>query len=338
MTVKIVTLGCKVNQAESEALAARLASEGFAVASADTPASEIDRVIVNTCAVTAEAGRKSRQAIRRALGECRDVQVTGCYEKLEPGAVAGTARLTLSSVLPDKPQESGESRLRQPESFSKRQKAYLKIQDGCDNHCTYCVIPQLRGSSRSVPRGEIEHTLERFRASGFQQIVVTGIEIASYGSDCGTNLTELLLGLKRKNPELRFWLGSLEPRWLTAENLQPLTGLIEPEFHISVQSGCGSVLKRMGRRYSAADVLRGIELLRSLFPGCTIGADIIAGFPGESDEEFSATCDFLRTVNLDSLHVFPYSVRPGTPAAEMNPQLPKAVKLARAAELRRLNA
>jgi threonylcarbamoyladenosine tRNA methylthiotransferase MtaB len=329
MTVKIVTLGCKVNQAESEALAARLASEGFTIAAPAVAAGDVDRVIVNTCAVTAEAGRKSRQAIRHAMGECADVRAIGCYAKLEPKALAG------ATIAPAPEYSLTVANPASGLAFNNRQKAYLKIQDGCDNHCTYCVIPSIRGKSRTVPIEEISRTLERFYLSGCRQVVITGIEIASYGADCGTSLTALLLDLKRQYPDLRFWLGSLEPRWLTAENIKPLVGIIEPEFHISVQSGSDTVLKRMGRKYTVNDVKRGIELIRALFISYSLSTDIIAGFPGETEAEFSETREFLGKTGFNSLHVFPYSVRPGTPAASMSGQIPKAGKLARAAELRR---
>ena len=358
MKYAIVTLGCKVNQFETQAMEALLASHGHR----PTEDGDADVVIVNTCAVTAESGRKSRQALRRLLGENPGAvaAVCGCYSQISPedaealGAqvIFGSGDRTAFVAAVERAAEERESERSVDDPFRRREleflpagamdgrtRAYMKIEDGCDNFCAYCVIPYARGRVRSMPLAQAAAEAARLEREGFLEIVVSGIEIASYGKDLrdGTTLTDAVCAIAQAAPGTRVRLGSLEPRVVTEEFCRRLSALgnICPHFHLSLQSGCDRTLAAMGRKYDTERFRESAALLREAFPGCALTADLIAGFPGETEEDFASTLDFLREVRFAAMHVFPYSVRPGTKAAAM-PQHTRAVKEARARQAQRV--
>ena len=367
MKYAIATLGCKVNQFETQALETILRSRGHEAVEGGA-----DAVIVNTCAVTGESERKSRQALRRLLKENPDAvaAVCGCFSQLSPdtagrlGAdvVFGTgekqkfAEAVETAVARRKGEVNIDDPFRRrmfetlpPGAIDGHARAYLKIQDGCDNFCAYCVIPYARGRVRSMPPETAAAQAASLVSAGFKEIVLTGIEIASYGKDLhdGAALIDAVEAVSAavgENARLR--LGSLEPAAVTPELCRRLSacgGAGEGEklcrhFHLSLQSGCDRVLRAMGRKYDTARFAESAALLREHFPGCALTADLICGFPGETEEDFEDTLSFLRECAFASMHIFPYSPRPGTKAAAMEGQLPKAEKERRAAAARRVAA
>ena len=356
MRFVLETLGCKVNQYESQAMVSLLEARGHARCAAGETA---DCVIVNTCAVTGESGRKSRQAVRRLQNRHPGAftAVCGCYsqiagdelEDLGADLIGGSgSRLEFldrleqlisdrgSATLLDDPMARRSFETLPAGSTEGRTRAMLKIQDGCVNYCSYCIIPYARGPVRSMPLDDVREQAARLCAAGFREIVVTGIEISSYGKERrdGTGLIDALEAIAEASPGVRLHLGSLEPRTVTEEFCRRLKTLPDvcSHFHLSLQSGCDDTLARMRRRYDTARFLTSVELLRDHFPGCGITTDLIVGFPGETDEEFGRTMDFIRTCRFSAMHVFPYSQRPGTPAASMPDQVPKAEKQRRASQ------
>ncbi len=356
MKYAITTLGCKVNQYETAAIEKLLAERGFH----PTMDGDADAVIINTCAVTAESGRKSRQAIRRMKGENPNaaVAVCGCFSQVEPEEIAGLgADIVFGSGDKHGMIDALEALLRERQGpvvciddpfkrlkfeplpagvIEHRTRAMLKIQDGCDNFCTYCIIPYARGRVRSLPTEEAVKEAARLNEEGFRELVLTGIEIASYGKDLrdGSNLVSVVEAVIEAAPDARIRLGSLEPTVITGEFCERLakTGRLCRHFHLSLQSGSDGVLKRMRRKYDTAFFLERVEMLRRWFPGCGLTADLITGFPGETEEEHLETLDFIRKCGFSQMHIFPYSIRPGTKAADMSPQIPKSEKNRRAHE------
>ena len=356
MKVSIVTLGCKVNQFESQALETLLSERGHSIVSEESAA---DVCIINTCAVTAESGRKSRQAARRAMGENPSaiIAVCGCWSQVSPEeAKALGAHIVSGSgdrrgfVEAIEHAYSGRSQLSITDDAMKRRvfeplpagrllgrtRAMLKVQDGCVNFCSYCIIPYARGPIRSLPTDEAVKEARRVAESGIKEIVITGIEIASYGRDLrdGSDLSSLVAAIASAVPDTRLRLGSLESRVVTRSFCQALSshGNICPHFHLSLQSGCDATLKRMNRKYDTARFFESVSLLREFFPGCGLTADLITGFPGEDENEFSQTLEFIQRCAFSSMHIFPYSVRPGTAAASMPMQCERSVKKERAAK------
>ena len=349
----IYTLGCKVNQYETQAIEALLVSRGH------KPCAEgeiADVVIVNTCAVTAEAGRKSRQAIHRLREENPGAvaAVLGCYSQLSPDAVQklgadivyGTAdRLKLIDAVEkavatgegekalDKPCERRVFEELPAGAVSGHTRALLKIQDGCVNFCSYCIIPYTRGPIRSAPVDVAVSQAQELARRGYREIVVTGIEIASWGADLPgkPEVTELIEAVCNAVPALRVRLGSLEPRIVTEDFCRRLSRLpnLCPQFHLSMQSGCDTVLQRMRRKYDTARYYESVCLLRMWFPGCAVTTDMIVAFPGETEDEFAQSLAFIRKCGFAEMHIFPYSRRPGTPADKMPGQHGNAVKEAR---------
>lgn len=355
MKYVIVTLGCKVNQFETQAMERMLRDRGHAPAAAH----DADAVIVNSCAVTAESGRKSRQALRRLMAEHPGAvaAVCGCFSQIEPEAVealgadivfgsgdrAGFVAAVEKAAAERKKEffidDPFRRRVFEPlpaGALEGRTRAYLKIEDGCDNFCAYCVIPYARGRVRSMPLEDIRGEAERLRAEGFRELIVTGIEISSYGKDLrdGSGLADAVCAAAGSAPLTRVRIGSMEPTVITEDFCRRIqaAGNICPHFHLSLQSGCDRTLKAMGRKYDTAGFLRAVALLREYFPGCALTADLITGFPGETEADFAATLALIRQVGFAEMHIFPYSIRPGTRAAEMPEQLTHAVKNARAAE------
>lgn len=355
-TATIITLGCKVNQYESEAIAERLSSLGFDVL---TPADACDVYIINTCTVTAEADRKSRQMIRRTrtLNPGAAIIVCGCYAQGSPAEVAridgvafvsGSAyKLRVADValeivkngIPTSPVVSfGElpAKYEQMEiSHSPKTRAFVKICDGCDGRCAYCIIPSVRGPVRSRQISDITDEVTRLVAGGCLEVVLTGIETASFGRDTGEKLIDLLYAVDNVPGIRRIRLGSLDPSIMRPHFIDAIAELrhLCPHFHLSVQSGCSKTLAAMRRRYTAEMVEEAAAAIRAAIPRVMLTADVITGFPGEADEDFEETLAFMRRMRFLSAHVFAFSPRRGTPAASMNGQVPPAVRKERSAQL-----
>ena len=318
---------------------------------------EADGYIVNTCSVTAVSDKKSRQMIRRCKKMNPDAVVAacGCYVQTHPEQAAGLD-IDLIAGTGDRmafldlfEQAAGE---KQPLTLldvalkrrtfevlpaggmTQRTRAMLKVEDGCVNFCTYCIIPYARGPVRSLPKAEAVAQTEQLRREGYRELVFTGIEISSWGHDLhtGETLIDLLEAVSAAAGDMRLRLGSLEPRTVTEDFCRRAARLpnLCPQFHLSMQSGCDATLRRMNRRYDTARFRQSVDLLRRSFDHPAITTDVICGFPGETEEEFSQTLAFLRRCDFAQMHIFPYSIRPGTKAAEME-QVPGPVKEERAA-------
>ena len=354
MRVAIYTLGCKVNQYETQAMEAELTGRGHALVPFDGAA---DAYVINTCTVTAVSDKKSRQMIRQARKRSPHavVAVCGCYAQTDPEAVEalgvdlvmGTAdRMGFLDALEALSPDGGHPVVRVDDALRRRQyehlpagglegrtRAMLKVEDGCVNFCTYCIIPYARGPIRSLPLEEAACEAKRLAGAGYRELVLTGIEISSWGHDFknGQSLIDLLEALSAAAPEVRLRLGSLEPRTVTEDFCRRAAALpnLCPQFHLSMQSGCDATLKRMNRKYDTARYLESVELLNRWFDRPAVTTDLITGFPEETEEEFAQTLDFIRKCCFAQMHIFPYSIRPGTPAAKME-QVPKAVKEERA--------
>ena len=352
----ISTLGCKVNQYETQAMESLLQSHGHEPAKAGERA---DAVIVNTCAVTAESGRKSRQTIRRLREENPGavIAVCGCYSQLDPdeaeelGAkvIFGAADRTKLVEAVEKAVNEGESCRDIDAPFERRMfeklpagavsgrtRAMLKIQDGCVNFCSYCIIPYTRGRLRSLPIADAVEETARLDAGGYKELVLTGIEVASYGRDLPEKpgLADVICAVTKAAPDMRIRLGSLEPTVITEDFCRRLaeTGKLCRHFHLSLQSGCDRTLKNMNRKYDTTRFYGAVELLRAYFPGCALTADLITGFPGETEEDHRSTLAFIEKCGFADMHIFPYSRRPGTPADKMPEQWDNATKSRRAHE------
>ena len=349
------TLGCKVNQYETQAMEQLLTALGHTLC---PEGADCDAIIVNTCTVTAVADRKNRTLIRRLRREHPQavLGVCGCYAQLNAediaalgvDVVSGSAgREEFLQRLLQRVERRGEgAEIQVDEALRRRSfevlpagglaartRAMLKVQDGCNNFCTYCIIPYARGPVRSEPLATAVAQAKALAAEGYREIVLTGIEIASWGWDFkdGSRLPQLVRALCEAVPEVRVRLGSLEPRVIDGEflSLADCKNLC-PQFHLSMQSGCDTVLKRMRRKYDTARYLQSVEDLKRAFPGCAITTDMIVGFPGETEEEFLQSLDFIRRCGFAHMHIFPYSRREGTPAAAMPDQITKQVKEERA--------
>ncbi len=338
---EIITFGCRLNAFESEV-----------IRHAATAAGLTNAVIVNTCAVTAEAERQARQAIRRARRRHpgAKIVVTGCAAHLSPDRYAALPevdrvldnqeKLWPQSYLPGKaaPPNSIETAPHLVDGFEGKCRAFLEVQQGCDHRCTFCIIPHARGASRSIPMGVIADQARRLVAADYREIVMTGVDLTAYGTDLpGTpSLGQMVRRLLAAVPELRrLRLSSLDPAEIDAELWRLLAEeeRLMPHLHLSLQAGDDLVLKRMKRRHSRRDSIVVAERARELRPEVALGADLIAGFPTETEEMFRHTLDLIGECGLAFVHVFPYSMRAGTPAARM-PQLPGAVIKERAARLR----
>jgi threonylcarbamoyladenosine tRNA methylthiotransferase MtaB len=357
--VALHNLGCKVNSYEMEKLLQLLQENGFSIVPYDERA---DIYIVNTCTVTNIADHKSRQMLHRAKALNPDALVValGCYvdsdrKKVEedplidlaiPNALKNDLLPILQREIADRTCgdtdtaiEVGDSHLHK--ELRRHTRAFLKIQDGCNQFCTYCIIPYVRGRVTSRRRDEILEEARALAAGGVQEIVLTGIHICSYGSDSPENgdLFSLLEALCHMENMCRIRLGSLEPGSMTQEHVQRLGALprLCPHFHLSLQSGCGETLRRMNRHYTPGEYFQSLEYLRSTFEHPAITTDVIVGFPGETESEFQETYRFLEKANLYELHVFPYSRRKGTIAANMTGQVPSKIAKARSTKLMALS-
>ena len=346
--VDIVTFGCRLNAYESEVIRARATEDGLT-----------DAVVFNTCAVTGEAVRQARQAIRKARRERPGARliVTGCAAQIDPQAFADMAEVDLVLGNAEKSQagvyalKAEPARVRVNDIMSVREtaghlidglkdraRAYVEVQNGCDHRCTFCIIPFGRGNSRSAGAGEVVEQVRRLTAQGYQEIVLTGVDVTSWGTDLPgqPTLGQLVARILRLVPELpRLRLSSIDAAEIDTDLLRCLAEepRLMPYLHLSLQAGDDMILKRMKRRHSRADALKLIADVRAVRPDTAFGADFIAGFPTETDEMFENTVRLVEEAELSFLHVFPYSARPGTPAARM-PAVRGDVIKARAARLR----
>lgn len=358
-TAGIYTLGCKVNQYESEAIAEELERRGINMRS---PSEICDIYVINTCTVTAESDRKACQFIRRAIQKNPSayVLVTGCMSQVASDRIksikgvdyicGNTNKLSIADAVqnfinsqekPDEPTVNVEdiSNCRfEDMKISKfdRTRAYVKIEDGCESRCTYCIIPSARGNIRSKPLADVINEVTELTKGGCREVVLTGIETASYGKDIdGADLANLLQEVDKIENIGRVRLGSLDPSLITPAFVDKIADIksLAPHFHLSLQSGSSRILALMKRKYNAEMAMRGIELLRERIPNVQFTTDVIVGFPNETDEDFAETVEFAKKARFLMMHIFPYSKRAGTPAAEMKGQIDGNTKRQRAAEL-----
>ena len=346
MKIGFYTLGCKVNQYETQAMAQILTARGHTICDFNE---KCDAYIINTCSVTAVADKKNRAVIRRCRREnpYAVLAVCGCYPQHAADALeglgidviggSGNREAFLEQVLENTGEKVLDEALKRrsfeilpPGGLEGRTRAMLKVQDGCVNFCSYCIIPYTRGPVRSAPLELAVEQAKELEKQGYKELVVTGIEIASWGVDLPGKppLSELLQAVCAAVPGMRVRLGSLEPRIVTEDfcvALQKLPNLC-PQFHLSMQSGCDTVLLRMRRKYDTARYMESVTLLNRYFPGCAVTTDMIVAFPGETEEEFAQSLTFIRRCGFADMHIFPYSRRPGTPADKMDGQHSNAVK------------
>jgi threonylcarbamoyladenosine tRNA methylthiotransferase MtaB len=358
-TVAIATLGCKTNQFESAAMHEALTKAGYALVAITEPA---DIYVINTCTVTGKADAESRRLVRRAgrANPRATIVVTGCYAQVAadamkdlPGvrmiigneekrdlvellrSIDDTLQIRISDIMA-KDQAAPLSL----ESFSEHTRAFLQIQNGCEAFCSYCIVPYARGRSRSVPPHEALAGVNRLTHQGFQEIVLTGIHLGAYGLDLqpAGSLLALIQDIERLGVLPRLRIGSLEPQEIDQPFIEALASstILCPHLHIPLQAGNDAVLQRMNRRYTTSQFQVLVEQLHRSIPGITLGFDLIAGFPGETDSEFQVGYDFIAQLPFATCHVFPFSARAGTPAATMPNQVPTAVIRERAALLRTL--
>ena len=350
MRFAFYTLGCKINQYETQAMERLLTEMGHELGRFDEVC---DCYIINTCSVTAVADKKNRAVIRRCRREAPEavIAVCGCYTQHDAEAVralgadvlggSGDRRGFLEEVLAAASDRQHRERLDEAlkrrdfevlpaGGLEERTRAMLKVQDGCVNFCSYCIIPYTRGPIRSAPLELAVEQANELAARGYRELVVTGIEIAGWGKDLPGKppVSQLIGAVCAAVPELRVRLGSLEPRIVTEDFCRELAKYpnLCPQFHLSMQSGCDSVLLRMKRKYDTERYFESLELLRRFFPGCAITTDMIVAFPGETEEEFAESLAFIRKCRFADMHIFPYSRRPGTPAASMPGQHDNATK------------
>ena len=344
-------LGCKVNAYETEAMQELLEDSGYEIVPFHEKA---DIYIINTCTVTNMADRKSRQMLHRARKMNPDaiVAACGCYVQEKPEEVADCVDIVIGNNMKKElvhfleEYEKGREGIRKDlvdighareyedlhlSRTAEHTRAYIKVQDGCNQFCSYCIIPYARGRVRSRSMESVRGEVETLARNGYQEVVLTGIHLSSYGIDTGTDLLSLIRTVHEVAGIKRIRLGSLEPRIITEEFAEAIAGLPKmcPHFHLSLQSGCTETLKRMNRRYTAEEYYEKCELLRRYFLEPALTTDVIVGFPGETEEEFKASRDFIDKVDFYETHVFKYSRREGTKAAAMPDQVPEEEKTRR---------
>ena len=355
MKIAFYTLGCKVNQYETQALEQLVTQRGHSLVPFEEAA---DAYVINTCTVTAVSDKKSRQVIRRARKAAPDavIAVCGCYpqthpddvEKLGVDLISGTGDRTGFVDLLEREWSDRQPITALDDAFSRRTfeplpagglegrtRAMLKMEDGCVNFCSYCIIPYARGRVRSLPLDDCVRQARELEAAGYREIVLTGIEISSWGQDL-EGKPELMEAIEAicqgLSPDTRVRLGSLEPRTITPDFCRRAAALpnLCPHFHLSMQSGCDTVLARMNRKYDSNRYYESVKFLHEAYDRPAITTDLIVGFPGETEEEFQQTLDFIQKCAFSAMHIFPYSKRPGTPAAKLPGQVLNAVKEERA--------
>lgn len=349
MRIAFYTLGCKVNQYETELLSSLFHREGFDIVPFGD---EADVYVVNSCTVTSTGDSKTRKVLRRIKREHPHslAVLTGCFPQAFPDAakqlpeadvitgskdryaLAGAVRRALSTgerVVDIAPHSKDEAFERMSVSaFSERTRAFVKIEDGCERYCSYCIIPKARGFIRSKPLDALKQELSDLAENGYREAVLVGINLSSYGKDLGLRLADAVETACSVDGIERVRLGSLEPELLSDEDILRMSrqSKLCPQFHLALQSGCDETLKRMNRHYDTAEYRRIADRLRACFPGCAITTDIMVGFPGETDADFETSLSFVRSVGFARAHVFPYSIREGTRAASMDGQLDRTVK------------
>jgi threonylcarbamoyladenosine tRNA methylthiotransferase MtaB len=363
MKVSFITLGCKVNQYESQAMLADLLRAGF---TACDDHAQSDLIVVNSCTVTAVSDRKVRQALRHARRENPNavIVLTGCMPQAFPevseslteaDVVLGNSNRSalLSDVqkflnshqrVIDITPHGNKFEAIEVDNFYERTRAFVKIEDGCNRFCSYCIIPYARGRVRSKPLEDLKHELREIATNGYREVVLTGINLSAYGQELGLSLCDAVEATCAQEGIERVRLGSLEPEQLGPEVIQRLSKQKKlcPQFHLSLQSGCAATLKRMNRHYTPDEYRTIVQNLRAVFPNAAITTDIMVGFPGETEEEFAESLAFEKEIGFAKVHVFIYSRRPGTPAAKAANQVPPQVgeerskrMIAAAAETRR---
>ena len=353
MKFAFYTLGCKTNQYETQAMERLLTEAGHTIGHWEE---NCHGYVINTCSVTAVADKKNRAVIRRCRKNHPDavIAVCGCYSQhaaeavqvLDVDVIGGSAdrrafvEMLLSAAQSRNRAQAVDEALRRRQfeilpagGLSERTRAMLKVQDGCVNFCSYCIIPYTRGPVRSAPLELAIAQAEELAERGYKEIVITGIEIASWGFDLPgkPTMTQLLQAICDAVPQVRIRLGSLEPRVITEDFCKTMAAYpnLCPQFHLSMQSGCDTVLERMKRKYNTTRYYESVALLKQYFPGCAVTTDMIVAFPGETEEEFAQSLAFIRRCGFADMHIFPYSRRPGTPADKMPGQHDNATKEAR---------
>lgn len=362
--IVVNTLGCKVNQFESASFITSLENGGCVIV---TEKEQADVVIINTCTVTNKAGAQSRQTVRRLVRNHPGAKViiTGCYAQMAADEFLAMDDLATTDffvvgnshkeelidvvlhqdqthprvLLSDMRDQKSISRMH-VKRFGARTRAFLRVQDGCNSYCTYCIVPYTRGPSRSLPLQEVLDQAYAFEAAGHKEIVITGIHVGLYGLDLAGDLdiTSLLSALCQATPNIRYRLSSIEPLEVTEKLLQLMAHQqnFMPHLHIPLQSGHDEILAKMNRRYTTEQFARVIATCRNALPDCAIGIDVLAGFPGESEDQFKHAQSFLEKLDYTYLHVFPYSDRPGTVASSLDDKISTPVKNNRVAALRAL--
>lgn len=354
MKVSVITLGCKVNQYESQAMLGDLSAKGYSVSDS---AAESDIVIINSCTVTAESDRKVRQTLRRARREnpAAVIVLTGCMPQAFPVEAERLSEADIvlgnsnRSALAHDIQDFLAARRRiidisphgdvfepmRVDRFFERTRAFVKIEDGCNRFCSYCIIPYARGRVRSKPMDDLKSELAQIAANGYREVVLTGINLSAYGQESGLMLCDAVEAACKVKSIDRVRLGSLEPERLDDSVICRLRRQPKlcPQFHLSLQSGCDATLKRMNRHYTTDEYRQIVKNLRFVFPNAAITTDIMVGFPSETEEEFRQSLSFEREIGFAKAHVFLYSRRPGTAAAKMKGQIPRRVGEERSAEM-----
>ena len=358
-TVAFITLGCKVNQYESNAMAQKFIENGYELIEDDNRSADI--YIINTCTVTNMSDRKSRQMLRRVKEKNKNaiVVAVGCYAQVAKDDLEKIPEIDLvlgnnekaeilkyvnDYILENKKELKMEDVLQTKEfvefgdiTFTEKTRAVIKVQDGCDRYCSYCIIPYARGRVRSRKPENVISEINKIAKNGIKEVVITGIHIASYGKDFKDNykLIDLLEDINKIDGIERIRLGSLEPLLITEEFMARLVKLekVCHHFHLSLQSGCDETLKRMNRRYNTEEFRNIVNILRRFYQDVVLTTDIIVGFPGETEEEFEKTCEFLKEIKFYKMHVFKYSPRKGTKAASMPNQIDGNIKEERSKKL-----
>jgi threonylcarbamoyladenosine tRNA methylthiotransferase MtaB len=348
--VAFYTLGCKVNQYETEAISEIFENSGYRIIDFEDKA---DVYVINTCTVTSLSDRKSRQMIRKAKKKNDDaiIAVIGCYAQTSPEEVGSIPGVNLIIGTKERRNiieyihqiEENRDQLNivenimntrdfeelQIDLYKEKTRAFLKIQEGCSQFCAYCIIPYARGPIRSREPENVLKEVKKLAENGFKEVVLTGIHLASYGKDIkNTSLIEIIKNIHDIPGIERIRIGSIEPNTITTEFIQVAATLEKlcPHFHISLQSGCDETLKRMNRKYTSLEYRKAVESLRKNLTDIAITTDVIVGFPGESDEEFLQTVDFLNKISFAQMHIFKFSPRKGTPAANFKEQVPSEIK------------
>ena len=355
MQILFYTLGCKVNQYETQAMMKMMTEQGYEAGeyTLGTVLPDNSVIVINSCTVTGESDRKLRQLLRRCRRDNPHavLVLTGCMPQAFPDVaerfteadiVLGNAArkalpshlhqfVTLGQRIVDVSQHSGTFESMEIDEFQGRTRAFVKIQDGCNRFCSYCIIPYARGRVRSKSLEELRHEVETLAQKGYREVVLVGINLTAYGQDLGFSLCDAVDITCAVENILRVRLGSLEPDMMSEEVVQRLAlqPKLCPQFHLSLQSGCDATLRRMNRHYTTAEFREVCDRLRLAFPHCALTTDVMVGFPGETDEEFADSLHFVKEIGFSKVHVFPYSRRPGTPADKAPGQVPNSEKTER---------